>query len=245
MTDTRTYIRLHDGMTDHPKIDGLSDRAFRLLIDSWCWCSRHLTDGHMPETTWCKRGTRSARAELIAAGLVETTPTGVEMHDYLQHQRSADEVAEMRAKRAEAGRRGGLAKAKGVASAKASAKQTAKQTRSKNVASTETDTDTASNEAVASGGGDAATLVGEWLERCQPRPPKAVIGQTAKHIKLLLEEGIPTADVRAGLVAWHRKGLHPSTLPSVVHEVRVTAPPDPSRPETLPPVEASWMRMRP
>lgn len=241
MTDSRTYIRLHDGMPDHPKIDALSDRAFRLLVESWCWCSRHLTDGFIPDGTWRKRGTPVARKQLLDEGLVEVVSGGVQMHDYLEHQRSADEVAEMREKRASAGRKGGLARSK----RQASAKQMPGKMLSKTQASTDTDTDTASNEAVAAGGGDAATLVGEWLERCSPRPPRQVVGQTSKHIKQLLDEGIPTADVRAGLAAWHRKGLHPATLASVVHEVRVSAPPDPARPETLPPVEESWMRRRP
>lgn len=147
MTDTRTYIRVHDGMADHPKIDALSDRAFRLLIESWCWCSRHLTDGRIPEPTWAKRGTPAARRELESAGLVEVAPDGSRiMHDYLEHQRSADEVAAMREQRREAGRKGGQAKAARLANAKRPAKQVAKQTSSKSVASTETETEVPSNE---------------------------------------------------------------------------------------------------
>ncbi|MFC0041048.1 hypothetical protein [Actinomadura rayongensis] len=103
MSDVRTYIRLHDGMPDHPKIEALSDRAFRLLITCWCWCSRHLTDGHIPGATWAKRGTPRARAELLAAGLVEQTRDGVRMHDYLRHQRSAAEVDQLRQARGETG----------------------------------------------------------------------------------------------------------------------------------------------
>lgn len=245
--DSRTYIRLHDGMPDHPKIDGLSDRAFRLLIETWCWCSRHLTDGHVPTVTWSKRGTPATRRELIAAGLVEERDTGVWMHDYLKHQRSAEEVAELKEKRREAGRRGGLAKSRNLASAKASAKQVAKQsakqnlkqTRSKTVASTDTYTDTATDVAVfgssgtapASGDATAQTLIGEWLDHSPARPPKAVIGQVAKHLKAMLAEGIDAETLRAGLIAWHAKGLHPSTLPSVVHEeqkraLRVVEDPD-------------------
>ncbi|GAA2298448.1 hypothetical protein GCM10010402_66340 [Actinomadura luteofluorescens] len=98
MADTRTYIRLHDGMPDHPKVDGLSDKAFRLLVESWCWCSRHLTDGHMPAATWRKRSTPKARGELVAAGLAVLLDDGsVRFHDYLEHQRSAEEVAAAKA----------------------------------------------------------------------------------------------------------------------------------------------------
>lgn len=35
----------------------------------------------------------------------------------------------------------------------------------------------------------------------------------------MLAEGIDPDDVRRGLAAWMTKGLHPSTLPSVVNEV--------------------------
>lgn len=106
MADDRTYIKVHDGMPDHPKIDGLSDRGFRLLIETWCWCSRHLTDGRVPQTTWLKRGTAAARRELVAAGLVEEHGDAVLMHDYLEHQRSASEVADIREKKRLASQKG-------------------------------------------------------------------------------------------------------------------------------------------
>lgn len=139
MADDRTYIRIHDGMPDHPKIDPLSDAAFRLLVSCWCWSSRHLTDGRMPVVTWNKRGTPKTRRELEAAGLVERLDEQtVEFHDYLLHQRSAAEVAAMKEKRAAAGRAGGLAKA-AASKPLASASPVAKQTASKTVASTETD----------------------------------------------------------------------------------------------------------
>ncbi|MFD3749712.1 hypothetical protein ACFWVT_05505 [Streptomyces cyaneofuscatus] len=66
----------------------------------------------------------------------------------------------------------------------------------------------------------AQTIVGEWLERCPARPPSRVIGQMAKEIRVLLEEDhIHPDTVRRGIATWMTKGLHPSTLPSVVNEV--------------------------
>lgn len=151
MADDRTYIRVHDGMDDHPKIVGLSDGAFRLLMRSWSYCSRQLTDGRLPEAAWRDRGSAKSRRELTDAGLAHLPghtchhpdcpsppPRHVQMHDYLEHQRSAAEVAELKRKRAEAGRRGGHAKANAVANAK----QMPEQTASKTVPSTETETDT-------------------------------------------------------------------------------------------------------
>jgi hypothetical protein len=65
----------------------------------------------------------------------------------------------------------------------------------------------------------AQTLVKEWLDSVAKRPPQTVIGQTAKHLKQLLDEGIHVDDIRLGLRSWIRKGLHPSTLPSEVNAV--------------------------
>jgi hypothetical protein len=65
----------------------------------------------------------------------------------------------------------------------------------------------------------AQTLVGEWIEHCPKRPPGRVVGQVSRELKTLLDEGIEPDRVRAALAEWNRKGLHPSTLASVVHEI--------------------------
>lgn len=62
-------------------------------------------------------------------------------------------------------------------------------------------------------------LVGEWIDHCHKRPPGNVIGQVSRQIKTMLGEGMDPADVRRGFAEWARKGLHPSTLPSVVNQV--------------------------
>ena len=104
--DPRTYITLHDGMPEHHKIEALSDKAFRALIDLWCWCSRNTSNGDVPESVWLKRTTAKVRAELLV-GLAEPRSEGVHMHDYLEHQRSKQEIEDLRAKRARAGSLGG------------------------------------------------------------------------------------------------------------------------------------------
>ena len=76
----------------------------------------------------------------------------------------------------------------------------------------------------------AQTIVGEWLERCTTRPPSRVIGQLSKEIRVLLDEDrIDPFYVRRGVAHWMAKGLHPSTLPSVVNEVMNAAAPAPRR----------------
>lgn len=71
---------------------------------------------------------------------------------------------------------------------------------------------------------NAQTIVGEWLERVNKRPPQNVIGQTAKQIKKLLDEGIEADDIRAGLSRWMRKGSAPSSIPSFVNEAMNATP---------------------
>lgn len=132
MPDERTYIKVHDGMPDHPKVEPLSDAGFRLLVSTWCWCSRHHTDGRIKEAVWLKRGTAKTRAELMAAGLAEVLEPGlIQMHDYLEWQRSAAQIAELTRKRRQAGSKGGKAKA--------SAKQVLEQTSGKAVPESETE----------------------------------------------------------------------------------------------------------
>jgi hypothetical protein len=97
--DDRTYIRLHDGMPDHPKVVGLSNAAFRLYVESLCWCSRHLTDGVIPMPALKRLGGWSPAAlkEIIAATLYENgNGSGWIIHDYTEHQRTADDVATMK-----------------------------------------------------------------------------------------------------------------------------------------------------
>ena len=106
MSDKRTYIRVHDGMDQHPKIEPLSDKAFRVLMTTWFWCSRNKTDGRVSDASWNKRGTKKVRDELVAAGLVEVHEGFVQMHDYLEHQRSADEIEQFVEGKRMSGRRG-------------------------------------------------------------------------------------------------------------------------------------------
>lgn len=103
MADDRTYIRLHDGMPGHPKVRGLSDKAFRTLIRAWCYCSEYLTDGEVVSAVARDLGTSKGWTELVSAGLAESAPGGYLMHDYLEHQRSAAEVAEIKAGRGAGG----------------------------------------------------------------------------------------------------------------------------------------------
>lgn len=70
----------------------------------------------------------------------------------------------------------------------------------------------------------AQTIIAEWIDHTPKRPPNQVIGQASKTITAMLTEGIDPDDIRRGLAAWMTKGLHPSTIPSVVNEVMNATP---------------------
>lgn len=136
-SDPRLFFKLHNGFPEHPKAIELSDKAFRQLIEAWCYCSRNLNDGKLTKAQFAKFFSAKSRKELLAIGFVVESENGYEMHDYLEHQESAEQVEIRRNKRAAAGSMGGRAKANGLANAS----QHAKQTGSKPVADKDEDQD--------------------------------------------------------------------------------------------------------
>lgn len=109
--DARLFIRLDHGMPEHPKIEELSDAAFRALITMWCYCSRNTTDGFVTDVAWNKRVKPKVTKELLTSTfgmnplLIEVTG-GYLMHNYLDHQRSAEEIAAYRESKARGGKKG-------------------------------------------------------------------------------------------------------------------------------------------
>lgn len=140
--DKRTYVTLHDGMPDHPKIGALSDKAFRVWIELLCWCSRHRTDGKITKAWFEKVATPKVRQELLGA-VIDQTEDSYEIHDYLKHQRSAEEIDELSKKRSEIGKKGASKRwqndSKPVANDVAKRKQTVWQDDGKAIADTDTE----------------------------------------------------------------------------------------------------------
>ena len=62
---------------------------------------------------------------------------------------------------------------------------------------------------------NAQQLLGWYIDR-HGRPVKSVLGQLAKHIKALLDDGVGPPLIQAGLDDFARSDLHPSVLPSLV-----------------------------
>ena len=95
-----TWVKIDDSFPNHPKIVGLSDKAFRIHISGLCYCGTYLTDGFVPMTIAARFANEDMAyiAELSKAGLWLEAPqdNGFYIHDYLAHQTSKTQVEEKR-----------------------------------------------------------------------------------------------------------------------------------------------------
>jgi len=114
------WIKLDENFADHPKIAQLDPSSGWLWVCALAYCNRHRTDGRIPVAMLSRISSvsvasRSAK-RLEAVGLWSRVGHEFVVHDYLDYQPSAAELYEKSKKRSDAGRRGGQAKAKQVAS---------------------------------------------------------------------------------------------------------------------------------
>jgi len=176
--DDRTYITVHDGLPEHPKVVGLSPSAKWSLIELWTYCSRTRSDGRVPKD-WAKQLGKQVLAALEKRGLIESVGDNWHCHDYLLHQRSKAEIQDLKEKRREAGSRGGKQRVANLqANAQASAEARSKQASSKVQPESETDTYTETDKeqllAPAARNGSAARkpdeLFDALVEACGVNP---------------------------------------------------------------------------
>lgn len=189
------------------------------------WSADNLTDGFIPAAILPRWGRPRDAKRLVEVGLwhdaEQDGEKGWRFHEWAERQPTRAQKMEERAVRAVAGRKGG--KASG-----ASRREAKQQANAKQSASPVLEPPSRPDPSPTSGGDgepSAQPLIGEWIEHCTERPPGRVVGQVSKEVKAMLSEGIPAERVRVGLAEWQRKGLHASTLPSVVHEVASRAQP--------------------
>jgi len=100
------WLKIDDGFPEHPRIDPLSAKAFRLHVTALCLVARKLTDGRVTDkdAQVCRvraGATASSVAELEAAGLWERNGAGWAIRDYLDYNPSAEQVKEERERAAE------------------------------------------------------------------------------------------------------------------------------------------------
>ena len=102
-----TWVRLEDTFCEHPKVEPLSDLAFRLHVKALCYANRNLTDGFIPEVAARSMGGprhRSATRSLLEAGLWELARGGFRVHDFLDFQPARESV--LRRRESDRNRRG-------------------------------------------------------------------------------------------------------------------------------------------
>jgi hypothetical protein len=111
------WANFDDQFASHPKIVPLSDGAFRLHVSGICYSAQHLTDGLIGAEavpTLRPKFRPAMLAELVERNLWIKHGDVYEIRDYLQWNRSRDEINEERERkrrvRSEAGRKGAAAR---------------------------------------------------------------------------------------------------------------------------------------
>lgn len=102
------WFRVDDVLADHPKVIMAGNAAMGLWVRAGAWSMKHLTDGFVPEAVLPILGTAKEAEALVRVGLWVTSEGGYTFHAWEGRQPTKDEVEDRRAKRAEAGRKGGL-----------------------------------------------------------------------------------------------------------------------------------------
>lgn len=100
-----SYAKFDDRCDEHPKIAALSDRDFRAWFQMVLYSARNLTDGFIPTGIARQRWPRNIPT-LMAARVVEPSPDGFVVHDYLEWNDSREAIL----KRRERAARGGVAR---------------------------------------------------------------------------------------------------------------------------------------
>jgi hypothetical protein len=250
------WFRVDDNLAFHHKVVAAGNPAIGLWARAGSLCAQQLTDGFVPDHMVSALGTVAQAKRLVESGLWRRVEGGYRFHDWGERQPSKASVEAERAA-AQDRMRAYRAKKKGVAH---EASSQVSEPRAGDVQANERRTNgevrdvfadpsptqpipalpnpPSAGEVVEIVEGEivpdalsAQGLVGEWIDHCTARPPKSVIGQVAKHVKAMLDEGIDPERLRFGLAEWNRKGVHPSVLPSVVHEVANKQPRGTSRNE--------------
>jgi hypothetical protein len=93
------WVRFDDNTPEDPKVDHLSDGAFRLWFAAICFSNRNLTDGFVPHARVVRltpNFNRKHLDQLVEAGMFHKQADGITIHGYLSYQPSADEIRSQR-----------------------------------------------------------------------------------------------------------------------------------------------------
>lgn len=92
------WVRIHDGAMSHPKLVDFIDwnNPFCVWVWGLSYCQTHLTNGAIPRAAVPNSKAMKTAAKLVAGGVWETTPTGFQVHDYLDWNDSRELVNKKR-----------------------------------------------------------------------------------------------------------------------------------------------------
>lgn len=145
--DTRLFARIDLDYADHPKIDRLSDAAFRAHVEMILYARKYMTDGVIPKR-FANRVATDSLSELLAndadsPSLIDLGDGTYLLHGYADMNETRAEIERRSRANTENGRRGGLAKKRlANRTAKRVATDSLSEKGSENVAETETETET-------------------------------------------------------------------------------------------------------
>ena len=107
------WFPIDDTFHSHPKRLATSPAALGLWAVAGSWSSAYLTDGRIPRHVLplLFPDAEKLAIELVETGLWRRTSGGYRFHDWFDWggKRTAEETRELREKKADAGRKGGLA----------------------------------------------------------------------------------------------------------------------------------------
>ncbi|BAL85487.1 putative phage protein [Actinoplanes missouriensis 431] len=72
--------------------------------------------------------------------------------------------------------------------------------------------------------GRAEQIVQAWMTACTRRPPSRVVDAIGREVAQLLRDDIDPSDIQRALEYWQGRGMHPTSLPSVVNQVMNARP---------------------
>lgn len=240
------WFNVDDGFAFHRKAVRAGNAAIGLWTRAGSWCAQQLTDGFVPEDMVEVLGTANQARRLVAAGLWIAVDNGYQFHQFNEVGRNPSRESVLKKRDQDAEKKRLMRERKAGKYGSSQVDKPRPKGTSEGVPegvpegvgsipspplpiTTSPNGDVGATSAPAT----AQTILAEYLERCPKRPPKDVIGQVAKRVKAMLEEGIDPDDIRRGIAAWMEKALHPATLPSVVNEVMNRIAPT-ARPDTRP-----------
>jgi hypothetical protein len=197
--DARLYARLTLDFTEHPKIAGLSDAAFRTLVEMILYSRRMMTDGFISKRLIADDDTATKqRSKRWFASVCfdllhndDDNPTLIEVengyliHDFSEHQTTRADLESLSETRRNAGRKGGIASGE---TRRAKKLEATKQNRSKTKPETETETDKRTKEP-------------PYPPEHEPSPPRANRNATGAEIARTRFRNLPTQSVTAYAIA--------------------------------------------